>query len=157
MIWTTRMCTSLRISAAVKEKWLTTSKLPGATIRLSMTLLIFVTRDKMEDYMQEETGKGVSVSDHKQHKNWWDWLLSSQCVCRLTCSAGVGLRSWFLFSKHSLKAVSSGAGFTLGKAISHLWQTKVYFSTHTTNQYFICCTRLFIPVEYYASERNKSH
>lgn len=28
---------------------LTTSKFPGATIRLSITLLIFVTRDKMED------------------------------------------------------------------------------------------------------------
>lgn len=39
--------------------------------------------------------------------------------CGLTCSAGVGLRSWFLFSRHSLKEVSSGGGFTLGKAISH--------------------------------------
>lgn len=44
----------------------------------------------------------------------------------------MGLRSWFLFSRHSLKAVSSGAGFTLGKAISHLWQTTVGISTHTS-------------------------
>lgn len=36
-----------------------------------------------------------------------------------TCSAAVGARSWFLFSKASLKALSSAAGFTRGKAISH--------------------------------------
>lgn len=52
-----------------KQKKLTTSKLPGATIRLSMTLLIFVTRDKIEDYMQE-TNKKNSVSEHKQDRAW---------------------------------------------------------------------------------------
>lgn len=36
-----------------------------------------------------------------------------------TCSAELGARSWFLFSKASLKEVSSGAGLTRGKAISH--------------------------------------
>lgn len=33
---------------------LTTSKFPGATIRLSMTLLIFVTNDKIEDYYKKK-------------------------------------------------------------------------------------------------------
>lgn len=36
-----------------------------------------------------------------------------------TCSAAVGAKSWFLFSKASLNALSSAAGFTRGKAISH--------------------------------------
>lgn len=36
-----------------------------------------------------------------------------------TCSAAVGARSWFLFSKASLNADSSAAGLTRGKAISH--------------------------------------
>lgn len=103
---------------------LTTSKLPGATIRLSITLLIFVTRDRMEDW---QTTNKVCVSELKQQvsctSTGWEQAHA------LTCSAGVGLRSWFLFSRHSLKAVSSGAGFTLGKAISHLWQTTVCLST----------------------------
>lgn len=100
-----------RVSSAVI---LTTSKLPGATIRLSITLLIFVTRDKMEDCVHNETAREEFLSVIR-----WDRLSSSQRACRRTCSAGVGLRSWFLFRRHSLKAVSSGAGFTRGKAISH--------------------------------------
>lgn len=61
-----------------------------------------------------------------------DWLLCGRCVWGWTCSAGVGLRSWFLFSRHSLKAVSSGAGFTRGNAISHWRNTTVRTSSAGT-------------------------
>lgn len=44
---------------------LTTSKFPGATIRLSMTLLILVTKDKMEacDRMNKHENKLFKLSD----------------------------------------------------------------------------------------------
>lgn len=109
-----------------KEK-LTTSKLPGATIRLSITLLIFVTRDKMEDYRMRE-----SLCHMDSEIQIADWSLCGRCVWGRTCSAGVGLRSWFLFSRHSLKAVSSGTGFTRGNAISHWRNTTVRTSSAGT-------------------------
>lgn len=125
---------------------LTTSKLPGATIRLSMTLLIFVTRDRMDDFV------------HERRRVLWIKATEKEilCICsfswaanvsRRTCSAGVGLRSWFLFRRHSLKAVSSGAGFTRGKAISH-WQhthSIVYYITNIAHGIFrdsLCLSQL---------------
>lgn len=46
----------LKEDFSIKSSELTTSKFPGATIRLSITLLIFVTRDKMEDCRKAEAG-----------------------------------------------------------------------------------------------------
>lgn len=58
--------------------------------------------------------------------------------CKGTCSAEVGLRSWFRFSSASLNAVSSEAGFTRGKAISH-WKSCFIREPHKCFRDFVWC------------------
>lgn len=127
---------------------LTTSNVPGATIKLSITLLILVTRDRMEAWGGNRTGiipenlELTPLPEHKTHftsrdnfqgaycgepTTFWRILDSPSSFSRgvwgnfghSTCSAAVGARSWFLLSRASLKAVSSAAGLTRGNAISH--------------------------------------